>query len=194
MGTAPWTANERWEFFTRDGRAVGSVTGRERTPLQYRLNPLWWIKNNYEQKETDADAQWFHPDWPAWKRHIAWNYLRNPLQNGNLFKWGIADRNYIVEVVEGWNDVMVVQRNDLIDPATNLPGEGYQKLKITLTDGSDSGKVYTWTNFCRNPTPLKKGLVWSTGHQATGLFELKYNEPGYVPGPIVGTLATMGVA
>src|SRR5512139_3883927 len=105
MGTlAPWCVNEKWEFGTLpNGHAFAKVTGRERCPDKYKKNPLWWFGNDFEQQSSDADAKWFHPDWPEWRRQLAWNYLRNPLQNASLFVLGIADRNYTVEVIEGWN-------------------------------------------------------------------------------------------
>ena len=55
-----------------------TITGRLPKPLSKKLNPLWWFQNDDEQKETDPDAQWYHPEWPQWRRHLYWNYLRIP--------------------------------------------------------------------------------------------------------------------
>lgn len=186
MTLAPWCVNEKWEFGKRaNGRPYAVVTGRERCPDKYRRNPLWWFRNDFQQ--SVQQAPWFHgpdptvqgyqgPPWPEAQREAAWTYQRNPLQNFNMFVTGIADRNYTVDVMEGWNDTQVIQRNDLIDPKTGLPGEGVQRHRLTLDDGS----VKQWYCKCINPTEDKKGSVTSYGWQPSGLFELKYNRPEWI--------------
>jgi hypothetical protein len=172
MALAPWCANEKWVFGIDavTGKHYALVSGRARCPPALKRNIAWWFRNDFEQQLPD----WYEPNLPLQQRLNDWA-IRNPLQNANLFVWGIADRNYRVEVLEGVDDPMVVQRNDVIDPATGKPGGGYQRCKLTLDDGS----VRYWTNFCRAATPTKKGLVYSYGCQPSGIFELKYNRPAY---------------
>src|SRR5260221_4811075 len=104
MGLAPWCAAEKWTFGTdTNGKRWAKVEGRKRCPLKYKLNPIWWFQNSYEQQLSEAP--WFEPDKPQAKRERDW-LLRNPFQNANLFVFGVADRNYTVTVVEGVPDPM----------------------------------------------------------------------------------------
>jgi hypothetical protein len=72
------------------------VTGRLRRPLSKKLNPIWWFLNDDEQRVDDGTADWYHPEWPAWRRYFYWNFLRNPLMNLRNYVIGVADRNYKV--------------------------------------------------------------------------------------------------
>ena len=55
------------------------VTGRVRKPWRLKINPIWWFANDDEQQL--ADAPWYRPGWPQWRRGLYWYYLRNPCQN-----------------------------------------------------------------------------------------------------------------
>jgi hypothetical protein len=162
MPLAPWCSAEQWTFGVdgMTGRKFAVVTGRNRCPANLRANPLWWWRNDYEQQLPD----WYESDKPLNQRLLDWS-IRNPFSNGNMFVWGIADRNYRVDTIEGWDDPLVVQRDDVIDPETGKPGQGYQRAKLTLDDGT----VKTWTSYCNGK------LVYSYGWQPTGIFELKLN-------------------
>lgn len=86
------------------------VTGRLRRPLSKKLNPIWWFLNDDEQRVDDGTADWYHPEWPAWRRYFYWNFLRNPLMNFRNYVIGVADRNY---KVTGRASAMTIQRDDL---------------------------------------------------------------------------------
>src|SRR5262245_27809807 len=125
---APWCANEQWAFWADEtGKRYARVTGRTRCPSDLLSNPLWIWRNDYEQ--SIDGAPWFKPDKPQEQRVFDWA-LRNPLQNGRLFLWGCADRNFTVDVLDGNPDPMVIQRDDV--------GEtGWQKTRLSLfEDGS----------------------------------------------------------
>jgi hypothetical protein len=170
MGLAPWCVNEKWEYVTiAPGKFFAVVTGRQRCPLKYRLNPIWWIQNSYEQQLSEAP--WYDPGKPQWQRWLGW-LVRNPFENANMFVLGCADRNYTVTVIEGAPDPMVVQRDDLQPPQL-----GWQRALLTMDDGS----TRTWRNYAG------KRIVWSWGCQPTGLFEIKFNvrkKGGYNPSPV----------
>ena len=190
MGLAPWCANEKWDFgwkfranaTTADnapGERFARVTGRQRCPLKYKLNPIWWLLNSYEQQLSEAP--WYDPGKPQWQRKLGW-LVRNPFENGNLFVWGCADRNYTVTVIKGAPDPMVVQLDDLVPPQL-----GWTKLLLTMDDGWQDTPLAlpkstrTWRNYAG------KRVVWSWGCQPTGLFEIKLNfrkKGGYNPSPV----------
>ena len=151
---APWTVNEKWEFGSYDdGRRWAKVSGRERCLEELKRDVRWWAKNSYEEAVPD----WYMPSYPRWHRELMWNYFRNPFQNARLFVWGVADRNYTVDVIEGNPDPMIVQRDDV--------GElGYQKCQLTLDDGT----IRTLTSYC------SKYLVWYQGHQPSGIYGVKF--------------------
>lgn len=170
MTLSPWTANEKWEYWTdpNTGKRFAKVSGRTRVPDSIKTR-AWMIGNDYEQKVTDADAQWYHgttsnDPWPEYKRIMYWNYFRNPLQNARMFVWGWADRNYVVDVLEGNPDPMVVQRND-VTGADGKPELGYQKSRLTMDDGTTA----TFTSFCSDK------LVWYAGIQPSGFYGCKFN-------------------
>jgi hypothetical protein len=150
---APWVANEVWEFGSYpNGKRWARVSGRERCPEHLKRDPKWWAQNSFEEQVQD----WYMPNRPKWQRELMWNYFRNPFQNARLFVWGVADRNYMVDVIEGNPDPMVVQRDDV--------GElGYQRTRLTLDDGT----VKTFTSYC------SKHLVYYYGHQPSGIYGTK---------------------
>jgi hypothetical protein len=163
VGTlAPWCANEKWTFWTdaATGKQYAKVEGRERCPAELKKNIAWWFRNDYEQ-QVPPD---YHPDWPEAKRKLWWQGFRNPLQNARLFVWGWADRNYIVDVLEGDPDPMTVQRDDKTD-ANGNPVMGTQRAELI----ADNGEVRTWYSYC-GPR-----LVWYSGTQPTGIFGAKFN-------------------
>jgi hypothetical protein len=45
------------------------ITGRTPVPLSKKLNPMWF-GNDFEQ--TLAEAPWYMPDAPQWKRRAFW--------------------------------------------------------------------------------------------------------------------------
>lgn len=152
---APWCAAEHWTRWTdKDGKRFARVSGRQRCPTKYLLNPFWLASNDYEQQLEDAP--WFLPGAPDWWRRLRWS-LRNPLQNANLFLFGVADRNYTVEVIEGHPDPLTIQRDDVNET-------GWQRAKLTLDDGS----VRWWSSYSDDK------VVRNFGHQPSGLFEIKY--------------------
>ena len=133
-----------------------TITGRSPKPLSKKLNPLWWFQNDDEQKETDPDTQWYHPDWPQWRRHLYWNYFRNPLQNFRAYVVGVSDRNY---TLTGRAPVMTVQRDDL-----NPPERGFQWCVLKL------GAL-----FLPFVSYVGRYVVWYLGWQPSGFFGAKFN-------------------
>lgn len=155
MTISPWNVNEKWDYWTEGAKRYARVTERIRVPDAIKTW-AWMIRNDYEQQVEEAP--WYHPEWSLERRRLYWNYFRNPLQNARLYVWGVADRNYTVEVVEGNPDPMVVQRDDV--------GElGYQKTKLTLDDGT----TRTFTSYC------SAKFVWYAGHQPSGIYGVKVN-------------------
>src|SRR5262245_12793842 len=128
-----------------------AITGRMKKPAVKKLNPIWWFGNDDEQQTAD----WYHPEWPRWRRDFYWNFLRNPLQNFRCFVIGVQDRNY---TVTGRAPVMTVQRDDL-----GPPERGFQwcviHTLIPLGFLSYSGKH----------------VVWYIGWQPSGIFGVKFN-------------------
>src|SRR5262245_25591988 len=128
-----------------------AITGRMKKPAVKKLNPIWWFGNDDEQQTAD----WYHPEWPRWRRDFYWNFLRNPLQNFRCFVIGVQDRNY---TVTGCAPVMTVQRDDL-----GPPERGFQwcviHTLIPLGFLSYSGKH----------------VVWYIGWQPSGIFGVKFN-------------------
>jgi hypothetical protein len=181
MALAPWCKDEKWVFsqtpdfaVTQDnpeGCRYGRVTGRQRCPASLRNNPFWWFLNSYEQQLSDAP--WYHPDWPQWKRVIYWYFFRNPANNGKMFVWGYADRNYSLQVVEGHPNPLGIQRNDFIDPATGKPEEGRQHTRLYAFEDGTADKE--WTAESKNPTPTQDGYQHSAGVQPSGLSDVKAN-------------------
>lgn len=57
------------------------VTGRQPKPWHKKTNPVWWFLNGDEQPGT---VDWYHPEWPHWRRWLYWNVFRNPLQRQSL--------------------------------------------------------------------------------------------------------------
>src|SRR5215467_4789350 len=119
MGLAPWCKNEVWET----QHAWARVTGRQRCPEYLKDSYLWRFANDYEQQLSEAP--WYMPKYPTWVREVCWRF-RNPFQNANLFVYGVADRNYTVQVIEGDPNPMTVQRD------TMPPGLGYQSFPASL--------------------------------------------------------------
>jgi hypothetical protein len=125
--------------------------GRKAKPLWKKLNPIWWFGNDDEQQLPD----WYHPEWPHWRRYLYWYGLRNPLQNFRCYVLGVQDRNY---TVIGRYKVLTVQRDDLMPPEY-----GFQWSVILLP----------------LPAPFVSyaghRFVWYAGWQPTGIFGLKFN-------------------
>ncbi len=162
MTLAPWTKDEKWEFWEDNGKRYAKVSGRQRCPKELTSNWWsWWWRNDYEQNLSEAP--WYEPDKPQAQREADWA-MRNPLQNARLFVFGIADRNYTVEVTEGNPDPMVVQRDDVIG-ADGKPEQGYQRLLFHL----DDGKTQTFASYC------KGSYRWQWGPQGSGFFGAKLN-------------------
>jgi hypothetical protein len=121
-------------------------------PLRLKLNPIWWFGNDDEQKVDDGSADWYHPEWPRWRRKLYWNFFRNPLMNFRNYVIGFADRDYMVS---GKDPVMTIQRDDLVPP-----DYGWQWSYITLKSG--------WRlPFC---SYSGKRLVLQLGWQPCGYF------------------------
>jgi hypothetical protein len=69
-----------------------TYTERAVKPLSLKLNPIWWLKNDDEQKLDDGTTDWYRPGQPQWLRRLAWE-LRNPFQNLRAYVLGVQDRN-----------------------------------------------------------------------------------------------------
>jgi hypothetical protein len=98
-----------WSLKTRMIETV-EVTGRQRKRWHKKINPIWWFLNEDEQRVDDGTADWYHPEWPHWRRWFYWNVFRNPLQNFRCHVIGVQDRNY---KVTGKVPAMTIQRDDL---------------------------------------------------------------------------------
>ena len=158
---APWCVQEQWEIgIALGGKAFARVTGRTNAPAALKCNPLWWTQNTFEQQV----AEWYHPDWPQWRRQLYWNYFRNPLQNARAFVWGWADQNYTVVVDEGYPDALVVQRNDVILP-DGRRDKGFQRCTLARADGA----IRKFVSYCDDK------LVWYYGTQPSGFYGAKFN-------------------
>lgn len=138
----------------QDGRRA-TISGRKRTSLQQKMNPMWWFMNSAEQ--TVNEAPWYRPAWPYWRRWLYWS-LRNPLQNLRAFVLGVSDKNYDIL---GRAPVMCVQRNDLLPPET-----GFQWCVL---HGGDLRVRRFFVSYSG------KRVVWYFGHQPTGFFGCKFN-------------------
>ena len=130
------------------------VTGRVRKPWRLKINPIWWFANDDEQQL--ADAPWYRPGWPQWRRGLYWYYLRNPCQNLRAYVLGVSDRNY-----EVWGPpaVMVVQLDDLDPPRRGLKWSVIRLGRLRLPFASYSGKR----------------IVWQLGWQPSGFLGAKLN-------------------
>jgi hypothetical protein len=129
-----------------------TFTGRVKVAWYYKINPIWWLGNTYEQNLSQAD--WFMTGKPQWLRWIGWQ-ARNPLQNFRAVVLGVQDHNY---TVVGRAPVLTVQRDDLEPPET-----GWQwcviKMLIPRPFVSYSGSHF----------------VFQLGWQPSGFFGLKIN-------------------
>jgi hypothetical protein len=61
-------------------------------PLSKKLNPIWWLGNEFDPIENEPQM-W--PDKPMWQRRILW-WLRNPFENFARYVIGILDRDPVV--------------------------------------------------------------------------------------------------
>ncbi len=162
MTVSPWNKDEKWEYWTDDkGKRFAKVTGRVRVPESIKTW-AWMLRNDYEQQVSEAP--WYHPEWEQSKREFYWDYLRNPLQNARLYVWGVADRNYTVQVLEGNPDPMVVQRND-VTGLDGKPEQGYQRARLMLDDGT----YRDFVSYCSGR------VVWYYGYQPSGFWGAKFN-------------------
>ena len=120
---------------------------------------IWWFGNDGEQQVTDADAQWYHPEWPEWRRKLYWNYFRNPLQNFRAYVIGVVGSDFETFVVYGNPDPTVIQRNDV--------GElGWQVTYLKMKDG----RVLPFASYSG------KRIVFYAGWQPSrGFFGFKFN-------------------
>ena len=69
---------------------VAQIYGRARKSWYLKINPVWWFMNDDEQTIDQAD--WYHPEWPYWRRWLYWNVFRNPLQNFRAYVVGASDK------------------------------------------------------------------------------------------------------
>ena len=137
--------NEVWTVSADGSTAI--VTGRTKMPLAWKLNPVWWFKND-EEPLPPAD---YYPGSPT--RVIRW-YLRNPLQNFGKYVLGVYDRNY---TVFGTAPVAVTTFDDV--------GKlGWKWSAIRLG--------WRWLPFV---SYSGKKVVWYAGWQYWGFFGLKFN-------------------
>ena len=100
------------EYWQQQGLiAVVEYKGLPRYPLSKKLNVCWWFGNEMEQQL--ADAPWYRPEWPEWRRRFYWLYLRNPLQNFRAVVIGVRDKSFkVISRPPAWT----IQRNDLSPP------------------------------------------------------------------------------
>ena len=137
---------------------VAQIYGRTRKSWYLKINPVWWFMNDDEQMVDQAD--WYHPEWPYWRRWLYWNVFRNPLQNFRAYVVGASDKNYWVR---GREPVMTVQRNDLVPPEY-----GYQWCVLY------GGELWVPRLFL---SYSGKSFVWYVGHQPSGFSGVKFNLP-----------------
>ena len=142
---------ERWVI----GDTQATVTGRTNVPWFYKINPIWWFKNDVEQRLNDGTTDWWAPGYPEWIRRLTWEF-RNPIQNLRSFVLGVQDKNY---TVRGRAPVMTSQRDDL----------GETGWQWSVLSGGD-----LWV-----PRPYvaytDKNFVFYIGWQASGFFGAKIN-------------------
>jgi hypothetical protein len=139
---------------------VAQIYGRTRKSWYLKINPIWWFTNDDEQTVDLAD--WYHPEWPYWRRGLYWNVFRNPLQNFRAYVAGVSDKNYWVR---GREPVMAVQRNDLVPPES-----GYQWCVLY------GGELWVPRLFL---SYSGKSVVWYVGHQPSGFWGVKFNLPPF---------------
>ena len=139
---------------------VAQIYGRTRKSWYLKINPVWWFMNDDEQTVDQAD--WYHPEWPYWRRWLYWNVFRNPLQNFRAYVVGASDKNYWVR---GREPVMTVQRNDLVPPEY-----GYQWCVLY------GGELWVPRLFL---SYSGKSFVWYVGHQPSGFWGVKFNLPPF---------------
>jgi hypothetical protein len=130
---------------------VDRICGRTRKSRYLNINPVWWFMNDDEQTVDQAD--WYHREWPYWRRWLYWNVFRNPLQNFRAYVLGASDKNYWVC---GREPVMTVQRNDLVPPEY-----GYQSCVLY------GGELWLPRLFL---SYSGKSFVWYVGHQPSGFW------------------------
>jgi len=111
-----------------------------------------------DDEQTADPADWYHPEWPCWRRWLYWNVFRNPLQNFRAYVVGASDKNYWVR---GREPVMTVQRNDLVPPEY-----GYQWCVLY------GGELWVPRLFL---SYSGKSFVWYVGHQPSGFWGVKFN-------------------
>jgi hypothetical protein len=124
------------------------LSGRTRKPWQKKINPLWWVQNDSEQ--TVDQANWYHPEWPQWRRRFTWSVIRNPLQNFRAYVIGVQDRNY---KVIGRKPVTCVQRDDLQPPET-----GWQWCVLY---GGELIVPLPFVSYCHGPIKVYAGWQWN---------------------------------
>ena len=66
--------------------------GRTRISWTKKINPWWWLQNDHEPLAPD----WYHPEWPEWRRNFWFNVIRNPLSNFSAYVIGVKDRDYVI--------------------------------------------------------------------------------------------------
>ena len=135
---------------------VAQIYGRTCKSWYLKINPVWWFMNDDEQTVDHAD--WYHPEWPYWRRCLYWNVFRNPLQNFRAYVVGASDKNYWVR---GREPVMTVQRNDLVPPEY-----GYQWCVLY------GGELWVPRLFL---SYSGESFVWYVGHQPSGFWGVKFN-------------------
>lgn len=145
-----------------------TVTGRVQVPLRKKLNPIWWVLNDWDRDPP----RWYLPSRPGWYRRVYW-WFRNPFHNFGRYVLGVCDRNY----------VMTITRRD-----------GYQH--VVHPDGGHEDYLVGWErgyiSLGRSRLPW---IAWGAtspmqskfyaGWQPTGFAGLKFNGLGMLALPLL---------
>lgn len=103
----------RYEDFSPTVERAGgwtklTVSGRKPIPPGTKLNPLWWIGNDWDV----VPPSWFYPEKSARWRAFMW-WWRNPFENFKRWVCGVGDLNYTVRLIgdSWWTTGNVTNRN-----------------------------------------------------------------------------------
>lgn len=103
------------------------VDGRMPKPAAQKLNPLWWVVNDWDKVPPD----WSLPGNSEWLRAVNW-WWRNPFHNMGRYVLGVGDQNYWVHIT----------RRDGYKTLTDSKGFSHQDLygweigELVLDDGA----------------------------------------------------------
>lgn len=138
------------------------VDGRMPKPAAQKLNPLWWVVNDWDKVPPD----WSLPGNSEWLRAVNW-WWRNPFHNMGRYVLGVGDQNYWVHIT----------RRDGYKTLTDSKGFSHQDLygweigELVLDDGAAFAVVRLWVGqggflcglaadrLCRDKAQSARGLA-----------------------------------